>query len=134
MLAANPDFGKALVGAWYETMALMSGGDDGRGRGARPRWPRPRAPISPATTRSSPRPRCSTSPPSRGRLRAEPGAVSDHGPASRKFSDRHGHARQGAPRRFVGIAFPDGETLGDPDNVKLRFDDSYMQMAADGAL
>ena len=22
-LAANPDFGKALVGAWYETMALM---------------------------------------------------------------------------------------------------------------
>jgi NitT/TauT family transport system permease protein len=25
VLEANPDFGKALVGAWYETMALMSG-------------------------------------------------------------------------------------------------------------
>ena len=25
VLAANPDLGKALVGAWYETKALMSG-------------------------------------------------------------------------------------------------------------
>jgi NitT/TauT family transport system substrate-binding protein len=28
VLAANPAFGKALVGAWYETMALMSGTDE----------------------------------------------------------------------------------------------------------
>lgn len=27
-LQANPDFGKALVGAWYETMALMASGDE----------------------------------------------------------------------------------------------------------
>ena len=28
-LEANPDFGKALVGAWYEAMALMAAGDEG---------------------------------------------------------------------------------------------------------
>ena len=27
-LAANPAFGKALVGAWYETMAIIAGSDD----------------------------------------------------------------------------------------------------------
>lgn len=34
----------------------------------------------------------------------------------------------------VGISFPDGRTLGDTGNVKLRFDTTYMQMAADGKL
>jgi NitT/TauT family transport system substrate-binding protein len=29
---------------------------------------------------------------------------------------------------------PDASVLGDKANIKLRFDPSYMQMAADGAL
>ena len=33
----------------------------------------------------------------------------------------------------VGIAMPAG-SLGDANNVKLRFDPTYMQMAADGKL
>ncbi|MGK4495670.1 putative urea ABC transporter substrate-binding protein, partial [Klebsiella pneumoniae] len=32
----------------------------------------------------------------------------------------------------VGISFPGGKVLGDPANVKLRFDPTWMQMAADG--
>jgi NitT/TauT family transport system substrate-binding protein len=35
---------------------------------------------------------------------------------------------------FVGIEFPDGSIMGDSSNVKLRFNDSYMQMAADGEI
>ena len=34
----------------------------------------------------------------------------------------------------VGIGFPGGKTLGDAGNVKLRFDASYMKLAADGKL
>ena len=34
----------------------------------------------------------------------------------------------------IGIALPDGTILGDTDNVKFRFDTTFMQMAADGAL
>ena len=42
---------------------------------------------------------------------------------------------EGAPSaEFVGVAFPDGSVFGDEANVKLRFDTSFMQMAADGEL
>jgi NitT/TauT family transport system substrate-binding protein len=34
----------------------------------------------------------------------------------------------------IGIALPGGKTLGDPKNVKLRFDPTFMQAAADGKL
>jgi NitT/TauT family transport system substrate-binding protein len=34
----------------------------------------------------------------------------------------------------VGISFPGGKTLGDAKNVKLRYDASYMAMAAEGKL
>jgi NitT/TauT family transport system substrate-binding protein len=34
----------------------------------------------------------------------------------------------------VGVAYPDGSITGDENNVKFRFDATYMQMAADGEL
>ncbi|MDF1729258.1 MAG: lipid kinase, partial [Sulfitobacter sp.] len=34
----------------------------------------------------------------------------------------------------IGIELPDDTILGDSTNVKFRFDNTYMQMAADGAL
>jgi NitT/TauT family transport system substrate-binding protein len=34
----------------------------------------------------------------------------------------------------IGISFPGGKTLGNPANVKLRFDTTYVQQAADGKL
>jgi NitT/TauT family transport system substrate-binding protein len=53
----------------------------------------------------------------------------------RNFLFDHGILGIGAPNvDFVGIQFPDGTVLGDTNNVKLRFDPSFMQMAADGAL
>jgi NitT/TauT family transport system substrate-binding protein len=35
---------------------------------------------------------------------------------------------------FVGIALPGNKVLGDKSNIKLRFDPSYMLMAAEGKL
>ena len=32
----------------------------------------------------------------------------------------------------IGIAFPGGKVLGDTGNIKLRFDPTYMKMAATG--
>lgn len=41
----------------------------------------------------------------------------------------------GAPSAdFVGVAYPDGSVTGDAANVKLRFSNEFMGMAADGAL
>jgi NitT/TauT family transport system substrate-binding protein len=53
----------------------------------------------------------------------------------RTFLFDKGILGEGAPSAdFVGIAFPDGSVLGDENNVKFRFDPTYMQMAADGQL
>ncbi len=35
---------------------------------------------------------------------------------------------------FIGMAFPGNVTQGDANNVKLRFDDSFVKMAAAGTL
>jgi len=53
----------------------------------------------------------------------------------RKFSFAHGLLGKGAASAdAVGIRFPDGTVLGNADNVKLRFSDEYMKLAADGKL
>jgi NitT/TauT family transport system substrate-binding protein len=53
----------------------------------------------------------------------------------RTFSFNHGLLGQGARSAdVVGIQFPAGNTLGNPQNIKLRFDPAYMQLAADGKL
>lgn len=49
----------------------------------------------------------------------------------RTFSFDHGLFGDGAEdKNFVGISFPDGSVMGDQKNVKLRFADKYMREAA----
>jgi NitT/TauT family transport system substrate-binding protein len=53
----------------------------------------------------------------------------------RTFTFAKGLFGKGAKSKdFVGISFPDGTVLGDKNNVKLRFDATYMKMAAEGKL
>ncbi|MBN1798683.1 MAG: ABC transporter substrate-binding protein [Spirochaetales bacterium] len=52
----------------------------------------------------------------------------------RTFSFDHGLYAEAESKDYVGIEFPDGSVLGNQDNVKLRFDVTYMQMAADSKL
>ena len=125
-----PDFGKALVGAWYETMSIMMD-DDEAAIAARTAMGERRGRISPATTPSSPARKCSSNLPTPSPLRSEPDLVTTMD-SVRSFSDEHGLIEGGMD--FVGIAFPGGEVLGDEANIKLRFTEDYMKMAADGAL
>lgn len=47
----------------------------------------------------------------------------------------HGILGEGATSPdFVGMEFPGGKTFGDTSNIKLRFDPSFMVMAAEGKL
>jgi NitT/TauT family transport system substrate-binding protein len=53
----------------------------------------------------------------------------------RDFSFAQGLFGQGARSAdAVGMEFPGGKTLGDKAAITLRFDPTYMQMAADGKL
>jgi NitT/TauT family transport system substrate-binding protein len=52
-----------------------------------------------------------------------------------KFLFDHGILGTNAPSAdFVGVEFPGGKVNGDKANVKLRFDTTYMDMAAAGKL
>lgn len=131
-LKANPNLGKALAGIWYETVALMQRQDD-KGKEARAAM----AKLSGAT------PEMFDSQLKTTHLYADPkaavAATSDPKLIStmtqvRDFSFSKGLFKGAASADAVGMAFPGGKTLGDPQHVTLRFDDSYMKMAADGKL
>lgn len=132
-LEANPAFGKALTGAWYEVAALMAS-DTAEGKAARTAMAEASGTdlagydAQLATTQMFYQP-----------AEAVAFTQSPELPKTMKFVAEFlfdkGILGEGAPSpEFVGVAFPDGSIYGDANNVKLRFDSSYMQMAADGAL
>ena len=132
-LAADPRLGKALAGAWYETMAAMSdageagdeaktlmataSGTDLAGYNAQL-----------AATRMFFQPELAVE-----FVRSDDVVSTMESVAA--FSFKHGLLGEGAPSsEFIGIAYPGGKVFGSTDNVKLRFDDTYMNMAASGEL
>lgn len=132
-LAANPKLGKALVGIWYETVALMMQ-DNEAGQEARAAM----AQLAGATPEEFDGQLSTTF------LYADPAAAvaATASPEMietmtlvRDFSFSQGLFGQGASSAdAIGMSFPGDEILGDAGNVTLRFDTTYMQMAADGAL
>ncbi|MCI4626986.1 MAG: putative urea ABC transporter substrate-binding protein [Candidatus Magnetoovum sp. WYHC-5] len=53
----------------------------------------------------------------------------------RTFSFEQGLFGEGVTDKdFIGIEFPDGSIIGNKNNVKLRFNASYMQIASEGKL
>ncbi|HMP61623.1 MAG TPA: putative urea ABC transporter substrate-binding protein [Phenylobacterium sp.] len=133
VLRANPNLGKALAGIWYETMALMSA-DTPEGQAAREAM----AAIAGADLASYEAQVATTF------MYYEPQAAlaamtgEDLVAANdkvRQFSFQAGLFGQGARSvDDIGIEFPGGRILGDAQNVKLRFDPSFTQMAAEGGL
>ncbi|WP_108126565.1 putative urea ABC transporter substrate-binding protein [Saccharospirillum mangrovi] len=131
-LAENPNFGKALVGAWYEIMSTMQG-DSAAAIEARTAM----AVASGTDLAGYDAQLASTemfySPEQALELANSDTLVSTMSNVA-EFSFDHGLLGMGAPDAgFIGIEMPAG-TFGDAGNVQFRFDPSFMQMAADGAL
>ncbi|WP_421904261.1 putative urea ABC transporter substrate-binding protein [Mameliella sp.] len=129
-LAANPDFGKALVGAWYEVMGLMAAGDEevltAMAEASGTDLAGYKAQLD--STEMFYDPAAAVAFANGAELPTTMVNVAE-------FLFDKGILGEGAPSPdFVGVEYPDGTTTGDPNNVKFRFDTTYMQMAADGAL
>lgn len=132
-LQSNPDLGKALAGIWYETMTLMAA-QTPEGAAARAAMGQ----LS-GTDQAGYEAQLATTAMYYTAAEAlaffnsaELKTATDH---VRQFSFANGLFGQGATSvDAIGIAFPSGETLGSAENVKLRFDPSYTQLAADGQL
>ncbi|MEL7415023.1 MAG: lipid kinase, partial [Pseudomonadota bacterium] len=130
VLEANPSFGKALVGAWYETMALMAAGNEealtAMAEASGTDLAGYKAQLASTEMFYSP-------------AEAVDFTESFELPVTMvsvaEFLFEKGILGEGAPSAdFVGVAYPDGTTTGDPGNVQFRFDTTYMRMAAEGQL
>lgn len=127
-LKANPAFGKALAGAWYEIMATMQSDSSARefmGKASGTDLAGFEAQL--ASTKMFYSAKDAVDFTNSPQLKTTMEYVA-------KFSFDHGLLGEGAAdASFIGIATPAG-IYGDSKNVKLRFDPTYMQMAADGKL
>ncbi|RLU01340.1 putative urea ABC transporter substrate-binding protein [Ketobacter sp.] len=131
-LKANPKFGKALVGAWYEIMATMSADSDA-GKAAREFMGKASGTdlagyeAQLASTKMFYTPADAVAFTTSDQLKTTMKYVAE-------FSFDHGLLGEGAADAgFIGIETPAG-VYGDKGNIKLRFDPTYLKMAADGKL
>ena len=132
-LKDNPDFGKALVGAWFEILELMQAGTpeatDALTEMAKASGTDLAGYQSQlATTKLFYTPKDTldfvTSP-----------ALPETMTKVANFSFEHGILGEGARSAdAIGMTFAGDVTTGDKANIKLRFDPSYIQMAVDGKL
>lgn len=129
-LEASPAFGKALVGAWYETMALMHG-DSAEAVAARTAMAQASGTDLAGFDSQLTTTRMFWDAKDAVAFVQSPDLVQtmDH---VRTFSN--GKGLMGGDMDAVGIGFPGGGVLGKADSIKLRFSDIYMQQAAAGAL
>ena len=131
-LKENPKFGKALSGAWYEIMAAMKDGAK-KAKSARTFMAKASGTdlkgyeAQLATTQMFYEAKDAVEFTNSPKLKQTMKYVAE-------FSFKHGLLGEGAPDAgFIGIETPSG-VFGSSSNVKLRFDPSYMKMAADGKL
>lgn len=133
VLADNPKFGQALAGIWYETAALMTS-DTEEGAAARSAMGAASGTDQAGFEAQMAATKLFVDPAEAVAFTSssELGATMD---LVRAFLFDKGLLTPGATSQdAIGIELPDGTILGDEANVKFRFDNTFMQMAADGAL
>ena len=132
-LAADPRLGKALAGAWYETMAAMSNAGEAGDEAKTLMATASGTDLAGYNAQLAATCMFFEAQPALEFVRSDDVVTTMESVAA--FSFKHGLLGEGAPSsEFIGIAYPGGKVFGSTDNVKLRFDDTYMNMAASGEL
>ncbi|MFM6828931.1 MAG: putative urea ABC transporter substrate-binding protein [Novosphingobium sp.] len=129
---ANPNLGKALAGIWYETVALMKRQDE-QGKQARAAMAKLAGTTPEVFDKQLTTTFLYTDPKAAVAATDAPALVTTM-TRVRDFSFSKGLFKGASSADAVGMAFPGNKTLGDAQHVTLRFDDSFMKMAADGKL
>lgn len=125
----NPDFAKALVGIWYDVLHVMQTSPAARAEMGK------QSGTDEAGFESQLKTTHLFATPAEAVAFTAGRQLPVTMKMMRDFLFTHGLMGQGAASAdVVGIAFPDGSILGDKNNVKFRFDDSFMEEAKDGRL
>jgi len=129
-LKDNPKLAKALTGAWFEVMSTMKKGDTDALE-----FMAKASGTDLAGYKSQLKSTMMFYDPADAVTFADSDALPKTMKKVSEFSFDHGILGEGAPdAEFIGMEFPGGITFGDPKNIKLRFDDTYVKMAAEGKL
>ena len=132
-LKANPNLGKALVGAWYETLKVMFG-TDAKATAALAHMAKASGTDVPGFKSQLATTKMYATPAEAYTFVTSP-AVGKTMDLVRTFSFAHGLLGEGAKSAdAVGIQLADGKPLGDAKAPKMRFDASYTKLAVDGKL
>lgn len=131
-LKANPDLGKALTGIWYETVSLMLR-DDAQGKEARAAMAKLAGTTPEVFDAQLKTTRLYVDAKEAVAATTSPELISTMTKV-RDFSFSKGLFQGATSADAVGMSFPGGVTLGDPARVTLRFDESFMKLAADNKL
>ena len=129
----NPALGKALTGAWFEMLALMQRNDNASTAALNSMAKASGTDLAGfksqlSTTELFYTPKAALAFVNSANLPTTMTRVA-------KFSFEHGLLGQGAAdANAVGMEFSGGVVVGNKNNIKLRFDPSYVRMAADGKL
>ena len=131
-LASHPELGKALTGAWYEVMSIMSGADE-RAQQARTEMGEAAGTdligyeAQMAATRMFYQPQDAANFAESPELAKTMQQVAD-------FAANHGRPdKRSRNSKAIGIEMPAG-SYGDQRNIKLRFTGDFMRQAAAGKL
>ncbi|PKH24076.1 putative urea ABC transporter substrate-binding protein [Pseudomonas fluorescens] len=133
VLQDNPGLGKALTGAWFEVVALMNAKSAASAQALEHMAKTSGTDLTGYqaqldTTKLFATPQDALAFVTSAQLPATMHKVAE-------FSFTHGLLGEGArDSGAVGMSFANGTTSGNTANLKLRFDPTYVQMAADGTL
>ena len=129
VVKANPNFAKALAGIWYDTMKAMADGTAAKEAMAKAAGTDLAGYEEMlATTKLFSDPKEAVAFASSGDLKTTTEKVSTF------LFDKALLGKDAKSPGAIGIEFPDKSVFGDTANVKLRYDATYMQDAADGKL
>jgi NitT/TauT family transport system substrate-binding protein len=132
-LKASPELGKALVGAWYETMQVMFA-TDAKATTALAQMAKASGTDVAGFKSQLATTKMFATPTEAYTFTTSPDLVKTMD-LVRTFSFTHALLGKGAKSAdAVGIGFPGGKTLGDAKNTRMRFDASFTKLALDGKL
>ena len=133
VLKKHPELGKALVGAWYEVMSIMSKRTDEANKALAQMAEFSGSSVTEYKNQLKTTAMFYT--PQSAVEYLEGDEIKKNMDSVRKFCFKHGLLGEGADSEdIVGIIYPDNTIQGDTKNIKFRFDSSVTKLAIEGKL
>lgn len=133
VLAANPALGKALVGAWFETMQLMSANNE-QAKAARTSMAQNSGTDLAGYDAQLKLTEIFYTPDTALKFATDKTLYATMDKVRRFSFDKGLLGEHSTGPDAVGMEFADGTVLGDKKNIKLRFNAAYVEMAKKGEL